>query len=89
MYQFDISSGQIVQEYDQHLGAVNSITFIDENRKFVTTSDDKSIRAWEYDIPVVVKYIADPSMHSMPAATLAPNSKFFLLQIYNLSIFFC
>lgn len=27
--------------------------------RFVTTSDDKTIRAWDYDIPVVIKYIAE------------------------------
>ncbi|KAG8814362.1 hypothetical protein FRC17_001147, partial [Serendipita sp. 399] len=71
--QYDIDSGEITQEYDQHLGPVNSITFVDENRRFVTTSDDKTIRAWDFDIPVVIKYIAEPYMHSMPAVTLHPN----------------
>ena len=69
-----MDSGEIVQEYDQHLGPVNTITFVDENRRFVTTSDDKTIRAWDYDIPVVIKYIAEPHMHSMPAVTLHPSS---------------
>lgn len=69
-----MNSGEITQEYDQHLGPVNSITFVDENRRFVTTSDDKTIRAWDYDIPVVIKYIAEPHMHSMPAVTLHPSS---------------
>jgi pre-mRNA-processing factor 17 len=71
--QYDINSGEITQEYDQHLGPVNSITFVDQNRRFVTTSDDKTIRAWDFDIPVVIKYIAEPYMHSMPAVTLHPS----------------
>lgn len=48
-------SNEIVQEYDRHLGAVNTITFVDENRRFVSTSDDKSMRVWEWDIPVDMK----------------------------------
>lgn len=79
-FQWDIRSGDIVQEYDRHLGAVNTITFVDENRRFVTTSDDKSMRIWEWDIPVDVKYIADPTMHSMPSVTLAPNGKWLACQ---------
>lgn len=46
--QWDIESGEVVQEYDRHLGSVNTITFVDENRRFVTTSDDKSLRVWEW-----------------------------------------
>ncbi|KAJ3302049.1 hypothetical protein HDU76_005588 [Blyttiomyces sp. JEL0837] len=80
VYQFDVNSGDIVQEYDQHLGAVNTITFVDENRRFVTTSDDKTLRAWEFDIPVVIKYIAEPDMHSMPAVTLHPSHKYMACQ---------
>ena len=74
--QYDIRTGEITQEYDQHLGPVNTITFVDENRRFVTTSDDKTIRAWDFDIPVTIKYIAEPYMHSMPAVTIHPSSTF-------------
>ena len=42
----------------------------------MTTSDDKSIRVWEWDIPVDFKYIADPGMHSMPAVTKSPDQKY-------------
>lgn len=77
---WDIRSGDVVQEYDRHLGAVNTITFVDENRRFVTTSDDKSLRVWEWDIPVDMKYIADPAMHSMPAVTPSPNHKWLACQ---------
>ncbi|KAF9452595.1 pre-mRNA splicing factor [Macrolepiota fuliginosa MF-IS2] len=78
--QYDMNSGEITQEYDQHLGPVNTITFVDENRRFVTTSDDKTIRAWDFDIPVVIKYIAEPHMHSMPSVTLHPSKKYLAAQ---------
>ena len=68
------------QEYDRHLAAVNTITFVDKNRRFVSTSDDKSMRVWEWNIPVDMKYIADPSMHSMPAVTPSPNGKWIACQ---------
>lgn len=77
---WDTRSGDIVQEYDRHLAAVNTITFVDKNRRFITTSDDKSLRVWEWNIPVDMKYIADPSMHSMPAVTASPNGKWIACQ---------
>ena len=47
-FKYDTRSGEIVQEYDRHLGAVNTVTFVDRNKRIVSTSDDKSIRAWEW-----------------------------------------
>ncbi|KAI9609162.1 hypothetical protein KEM48_002990 [Puccinia striiformis f. sp. tritici PST-130] len=79
--QYDMRSGEITQEYDQHLDQCkNTITFVDENRRFVTTSDDKTMRAWDFDIPVVIKYIAEPAMHSMPAVSIHPNNKWLAMQ---------
>ncbi|CAF3572186.1 unnamed protein product [Rotaria sordida] len=70
---FDIRSGHVVQEYDRHLGAINTVTFVDRNRRIVSTADDKNIRVWEWNIPVDFKYIADPTMHSMPAVAQSRN----------------
>ena len=43
IYQWDSRSGQVVQEYNYHLQPCNTITFLDEGRKFVSTSDDKKV----------------------------------------------
>ncbi|KAJ2158669.1 hypothetical protein GGF46_003602 [Coemansia sp. RSA 552] len=78
--QWDMRANEIVQEYNQHLGAVNSLTFFDNNRRFISTSDDKSMRVWEFGIPVVIKLVADPAMHSIPAVTLHPSQKWLVGQ---------
>ncbi|KAJ1969818.1 hypothetical protein IWQ62_000372 [Dispira parvispora] len=78
--QFDVDTGEIVQEYNQHLGAVNSITFVDDNRRFVSTSDDKTMRVWEFGIPIVIRLIAESSMHSIPSVTPSPNRKWLACQ---------
>lgn len=77
VYQWDLDTGDLIQEYDYHLDAVNTITFVDEGRRFVTSSDDKTLRVWEFGIPVQIKYIADPSMHSIPSITLHPSGNYF------------
>jgi pre-mRNA-processing factor 17 len=77
LYQWDIRTGEVCQEYNHHLQPVNTVTFIDEGRKFVSTSDDKKILVWEFDIPVPIKYIADPSMQCVPAVSLHPSHLFF------------
>ncbi|KAI9712149.1 MAG: hypothetical protein M1812_006987 [Candelaria pacifica] len=78
--QFDTRSGEMVQEYDHHLGPVNTITFVDENRRFITTSDDKSLRAWEYNIPVPIKFVAEPYMYSMVRSASHPSGKYVAFQ---------
>jgi pre-mRNA-processing factor 17 len=74
--EFDLNSASIVQEYDEHLGSVNTVTFCEEGRRLLTSSDDKKIFMWEHGIPVVVKHIHEPTMHSIPAMTMSPDEKF-------------
>ena len=50
LLQWDAKNGEIVQEYDHYLGAVNSVTFVDKNCYFVSTSDDKSLQVWEMQV---------------------------------------
>jgi pre-mRNA-processing factor 17 len=76
IYQWDVRTGGICQEYNYHLQPCNTITFFDNGRKFVSTSDDKKVLVWEYDIPVPIKYIAEPDMHSIPSVSLHPSGVF-------------
>ena len=73
--QYDTRTGEMTQEYDHHLQAINTITFVDEDRRFISTSDDKSLRAWELNIPVPIKFIAEPYMYPLTAACLHPSGK--------------
>ena len=79
---FDINekTNKPIQIYDEHLGSINSITFIDNARKFISTSDDKKIFVWEYGIPNAVKHISDPTMYAISSAVLHPEQKYFLGQ---------
>ena len=75
--QFDTNSKEIVQQYEEHLGSIDTITFIENGRRFVSTADDKKMYVWEFGIPVVAKHISEPDMHAVPAATMHPNMKYF------------
>ncbi len=81
--QWDIRANRIVQKYDEHLSSVNSVTFIDGNRRFVSTSDDKKIFIWDYGVPVVIKHIAEAHLHSVPYVTVHPSQKWFIGQSMN------
>jgi pre-mRNA-processing factor 17 len=46
----------------------------------VSSSDDKKVLVWEWDIGVPIKYISDPTMHSMPCLVMHPSLRFFVAQ---------
>jgi pre-mRNA-processing factor 17 len=74
--QYDIRTpDKVVQEYDHHLDAVNTLTFCDEARRFVSTSDDRSLRAWEYGIPVPIKIVSEPDMFALTRAVHHPKKE--------------
>lgn len=75
-----------IQTYDHHLGAINSLTIIESNKRFMSTSDDKTVRFWDWQINIPIKFISDPSQHSMPSASVYPGGKFIALQSMDNSI---
>jgi pre-mRNA-processing factor 17 len=71
--QWDLRSGECVLEYDYHQGTVNTVTFYDGGRRFVSSSDDKRLLCWEFDTPTPIKYFQDPTMYAVPAMTPQPH----------------
>jgi hypothetical protein len=47
------------------LGSIDTITFIENGRRFVSTADDKKIYVWEFGIPVVAKHISEPELSQL------------------------
>jgi len=79
---YDATTGEVTQEYNHHLAPVNAIVFVEDqgNMKMVSSSDDKKVLVWEWDIGVPVKYISDPTMHSMPCLVMHPSHNYFVGQ---------
>lgn len=65
------------------MGSINTVTFIDGGRRFVSSSDDKKIYLWEFGIPVVAKHISEPDMNAIPAACLHSSGSHWLGQAMN------
>ena len=72
------------QTYDYHTDTVKTIVFC--GTRFITSSDDRTVRPWEYGIPVPLQLIADPSMFSLVRAALHPNGTTIAYQSMNNSI---
>lgn len=78
---YDSTTAEITQEYNHHLAPVNAIVFVeDHGTKMVSSSDDKTVLVWEWDIGVPIKYISDPTMHSMPCLEMHPSHTVFVGQ---------
>ena len=83
IFGFDIRDNRInkpSEVYDEHFGSINSITFIENGEKFVSTSDDKKIFIWDVGIPNAIKHISDPQMYSISAGVLHPGNNHYLGQ---------
>jgi pre-mRNA-processing factor 17 len=69
-----------VLSYEEHHGAINTLTFIDNNRKFVSTADDKKVFIWEFGIPVVLTKIAEPNSQAVTATAVHPSGQYVAMQ---------
>ncbi|KAG7727878.1 hypothetical protein KL930_004842 [Ogataea haglerorum] len=77
---YDMTTGDVIQSYEHHTDAVNSIEFINYGENFVSSSSDKSLRIWEVKVNMPVKLIADPKQFSMPYLKVHPKGFAFVAQ---------
>lgn len=83
--QWDLRSRQLVLSYDQHTDAVNTITFLDDDR-FMTTSEDRSVRIWECGVPQTQRMLYEPGLPQIPAVALHPSKDFIAMQTFDDSV---
>ncbi|KAI5961456.1 uncharacterized protein KGF55_004079 [Candida pseudojiufengensis] len=67
-----------IQVYDHHLGSINDLLVLDNG--FASTSDDKSVRVWKWQINIPIKVISDPTQFSTPSIKKHPNTNYIALQ---------
>jgi len=84
--QFDASSGKVCLEYNEHLGPVSAVSFCEDGKKFITSSDDRKIFVWNWGIPVVDKYVSSSQAHAVPAVSVHPSGSSFACQSMSNSI---
>lgn len=60
-----------IQTYDHHQSSVNFLMAVDSGHRFLSASDDKSVRIWDWQINIPIKTIQEPGLHSVPRGVVA------------------
>eukprot|EP00835_Amoeboradix_gromovi_P003859 NODE_272_length_12196_cov_0.228404.p3 type:complete len:407 gc:universal NODE_272_length_12196_cov_0.228404:8814-7594(-) len=82
IYQVDIRANEIIHEYDDHRGQINSINFLDNGARFVSTADDKTLRVFEFDLPLAVGYKSEPGLNAISNTVIHPDGEWILCQSF-------
>ncbi|KAL6940645.1 hypothetical protein ACO0QE_004557 [Hanseniaspora vineae] len=77
---FDIRDHKCMQTYDQHTSSILDIEFFPDGSKFISTSEDKTVRIWNTGINITIKHISDTNQYAMPFVKIHPSHKMFLTQ---------
>lgn len=64
------------REYQGHMGTILHLSLLGSaGSKLLTTSEDKTLRTWDYSIPIQIKQFADAGMHAISHVLPHPREK--------------
>lgn len=76
----------LIQTYDHHTNGILDLKYFPDGSKFISSSEDKSIRIWNNGVNIPIKQISDTAQHSMPVLEVHPSNKYFCAQSMNNTI---
>lgn len=75
------------QVYDHHLSTINIVHSIENGKRFLSASDDKSVRIWNWGINIPAKIITHPTQYAIASLiAIPPNDKYIAMQNMNNTI---
>lgn len=77
----------IVQTYDYHQGSILALKYFGDGSKFISSSDDKTMKIWSNQVNVPVKHISEIAQHSMPYIDTHPMQQYFCSQSMDNAIY--
>ncbi|CCC70818.1 hypothetical protein NCAS_0F03340 [Naumovozyma castellii] len=76
-----------VQVYDHHMSSILALKFFPDGSKFISSSEDKTVRIWDNQVNVPIKQISDTTQYSMPSIDIHPDKKNFCAQSMDNTIY--
>ncbi|ORC89630.1 uncharacterized protein TM35_000111640 [Trypanosoma theileri] len=83
LYDVRVSQQRYQREYTGHMGTIFNLTLLSGGKKLLTTAEDKTLRTWDFRVPVQIKQIADVSMHAITHVVRHPTEDMLVAQSLN------
>ncbi|AAZ10228.1 hypothetical protein, conserved [Trypanosoma brucei brucei TREU927] len=83
LYDVRVSYQKYQREYTGHMGTIFNLSLLSGGKKLLTTAEDKTLRTWDFRVPVQIKQIADVSMHAITHVVRHPTEDMLVAQSLN------
>lgn len=80
LYDVRVSCKAYQMEYTGHMGTIFNLSLLSGGTKLLTTAEDKTLRTWDYRIPVQIKQFADAGMHAITHVVAHPTENMLAAQ---------